>query len=119
MQDHQPRSIELHVHVGQQVGDALMLDDRFVKLHTITRVSQRRFERRTGDAQCLRGDADAAAFEVGQGDGQAFAAFTQQVGFGNGAVVEGHGTGVGRANAHLVFGAVDDEPGGVSRHQER
>ena len=45
-------------------------------------VVTRRFERGAGHAHRLRGDADAPAFEVGQGDPVAFALLAQPVGHG-------------------------------------
>ncbi len=96
VEDEQAGGVDAGVHVGQQVGDALVLDDRLVELNPIARVSQRRFKGRTGDAQGLCGDADAAAFQVGQGDGQAFTASPQQIGLGDGAVAQGDRAGVRR-----------------------
>ena len=49
------------MHVGQQVGDALVFVDRLAELHPITGVDQRGFERGAGDTQCLRGKGLAIA----------------------------------------------------------
>ena len=119
MEDQQPRGVDLHVHVSQQIGDALVLDDRLVELHPVFRVGQRRFKCCPGDTQCLRGDADASAFKVGQGNRQALAALAEQIGLGDAAVVQRHRAGVGGADAHFVFGAIDDETRCVGRHQKR
>ncbi|MDT4837894.1 hypothetical protein FQZ97_716370 [compost metagenome] len=95
-----------------------MLDDRLAELHPLARITQGRLEGRTGDAEGLGGDADAPAFEVRQGDGQALATLAQQVLFGDAAVGEGHRAGVRSLDAHLVLAAVHHEAGGVGGHQE-
>ncbi len=95
-----------------------MFDDRFVELHTFPRIRQRSFEGGAGDTQRLRGDADAAAFQVGEGDRQALAALTQQVGSRDAAVVQGDRAGVRCADAHLVFAAIHHETGVFGRHQK-
>lgn len=50
MQDQQTCGVYLYLHVGQQVGDALVFVDRFAKLHPVARVDQRRLEGCTGNA---------------------------------------------------------------------
>nr|GFA09643.1 hypothetical protein [Tanacetum cinerariifolium] len=92
------------------IGDALVFDDRLVELHALAGVTQCGFECRTRNAQRLSGNADATAFQVGEGDRQAFAALTQQVVGGDAAVAERHRASVGGADAHLVFQAVDPIP---------
>src|SRR5690606_17739359 len=109
----------LYLHVGQQVGDALVLVDRLAELHPVARVDQRRLERRAGNAQRLGGDADTPAFKVGQGDGQALATLAKEVGSGDAAVVEGDRAGVGGADTHLVLAAVYLEARVVGGHQKR
>ena len=119
MQDQQACGIEAGLHVGQQVGHALVLNNGLVELHPVTGVGQRRFKGRAGNAQGLGGDTDAPTLQVGQGNGQTLAAFAQQVGFRHAALAEGHGAGVRGADAHLVFGTVHGKTWGVGGHQER
>ncbi|MNH28241.1 hypothetical protein D3C79_883960 [compost metagenome] len=95
-----------------------MFDNRLAELDAFAGIRQRGLEGGTGDAQGLGGDADATAFQVGQGNGQAFAALTQQMILGYRAVVQGHRAGIGCLDAHLVFAAIDHESGIVGRHQE-
>ena len=57
-----------------------MFDDRLAELDAFAGIAQGSFEGGAGDAQGLGGDADAAAFEVGQGNRQTLAALAEQIG---------------------------------------
>ena len=72
-----------------------------------------------GDAQCLGANADSPAFQVGQGNGQPLAALAEHIGFRHAAAVEGYRAGVRGADAHFVFGAVDNKTGGGGGYQKR
>ncbi|MCY1432089.1 hypothetical protein D9M71_480760 [compost metagenome] len=96
-----------------------MLVDRLAELHPVPRVRQRRLERGAGNAQGLGSNTDAAAFQVGQGNGQALATFAKDIGGGDAAIVEGDRAGVGGADAHLVLATVDLEARVVGGYQER
>ena len=119
MQDQQARSIEAGLHVGQHIGNALVFDDRFIKLHAITGIGQCGFKCCTGDPQRLRCNTDATAFKIGQGNRQALATLTQQIGLRHGAVAQRDSAGVRGADAHFVFCAIDDEARRGSWHQKR
>lgn len=119
MQDQQACRIDAGLHVGEHIGHALVLNDRLVKLHPVTGVTQCCLEGRTGDAQCLGANADSPAFQVGQGNGQPLAALAEHIGFRHAAAVEGYRAGVRGADAHFVFGAVDNKTGGGGGYQKR
>ena len=119
MQDEQSRGVQARVHVGQHVRHALVLDDRLVELNAFAGIAECCLECRAGNAQRLGADANAAAFEIGEGDGQPLAAWAEQVCFGDATVTQGHATGVRSTDAHLLFHAVDDKTGVVGGHQER
>ncbi|MCY1350752.1 hypothetical protein D9M69_369940 [compost metagenome] len=68
MVDHLPGDGDLRGHVGQAEGHGLVLDDRLAEGLALMGVVPCRLEGRTGHAHGLSGDADAAAFQVGQGD---------------------------------------------------
>ncbi|MDT4856415.1 hypothetical protein FQZ97_908040 [compost metagenome] len=73
MVHHLPRHGDLGGHVGEAEGHRLVLDDRLAEGLALVGVVARRLEGRAGHAHRLCGDADAAAFEVGQGDAVALA----------------------------------------------
>ena len=81
-----------------------MLDDLLAELRALVCVGECGFERGAGDAERLRGDADASAFEIRQRDAQAFAALAEQIVFGDGAVFRRNRAGVGGADAEFMFG---------------
>ena len=74
----------------------------------LARVRERRLERRARHADRLRGDADAAGFEVRERDPVAVAFAAEQVRGRHRAVLEHDLRGVGRALAELVLDARDD-----------
>ncbi len=119
MQNQQTRRIQLGLHVGKHVGDALVLGNRFAELHALAGVEQSGLEGRTGDAQRLRSDADASAFEVRQRNRQALATLAKQVGLRDSAVAERDRAGVRGTDAHLVFAALHRKTRGVGGHQIR
>ena len=86
---------------------------------TLAGVEQGGLEGRTGDAQGLRADADASAFEVRQRNRQALATLAKQVGLRDSAVAERDRAGIRGADAHLVFAAFHREAGRVGGHQKR
>src|SRR5208283_5113802 len=64
-----------------------------------------------GQANGLRGDADASAIESGESDLQALAFFTEAIGGGDFAIVEDDFHGGRRTLAHFVFVTADGEAG--------
>jgi hypothetical protein len=82
VQHQQARRVEPRLHVREHVADGCVLDQRFAELGPPASVSDGRLECRARDAERLRGDADATAFEVREGDRQSLAARPQQVVFG-------------------------------------
>src|SRR5450631_4516613 len=118
MQDEKPRGVDARVHVGEVVADARVLDQLLAELGAFLRIGERGLERGARDAPRLRGDADPAALEVGERDGEALAARAEQVLFGNGAVPEHDGARVGGADAELVLELLGREAAGVGGHDE-
>ena len=110
MVHHLPRHGDLRGHVGQAKRHRLVFDDRLTEGHPLVGVITRRLERGAGHAHRLRGDADASAFQVGQGNAIAFALLTQaQVGR-NAHVVELELAGVGGVLTELVLDPHHREP---------
>jgi hypothetical protein len=90
----------------------------FAEALALLRIGQRRLERGARHADRLRGDADAAALQAGQGDLVAHAFFADQVLGRDAAVLEHDLRRVRRMLAHLVFDAGDDVAGRIGRHPE-
>ncbi len=75
----------------------------FAEALALTGIVAGRFERGAGHAHRLRGNADAPAFEVGQGDPVAFALFTQAIGHRHFHLFEENLAGVRGMLAELVL----------------
>src|SRR6058998_3570681 len=60
--------LDLGLHVGELVGDRLEAGDRPAERGALAGVARGDVERRLGDADRLRGDADPPAVERGQRD---------------------------------------------------
>ena len=73
MQHELTRGFELGRHVGKAKRDGLMFDDRLAEAAALLRIGERDFVRRARHADGLRGDADAAAFQIGKRDAVALA----------------------------------------------
>ena len=75
-------------HIRQLEGDALLGRDGLAELDALLGIAQRLLKRALGDAQGLRGDADASAVQRGHGDLEALALLAQQVFLGDLHVIE-------------------------------
>ena len=106
------------MHIGEHVGDALVLRDRFVELFAFFRVSNRGVECGARDADGLRGNSDAATFEIGQSDTQAFASLAEQIRLGDRAIVKSNRASIGGADTHLVLQFVDNATRRFRRHNK-
>ena len=73
MQHELTRGFELGRHVGQAERDGLVFDDRLAEAAALLRIGERNLVGRAGHADGLRGDADAAAFQIGKRDAVALA----------------------------------------------
>ncbi|MCY1293626.1 hypothetical protein D9M70_428910 [compost metagenome] len=118
MVDHLPGDGDLRGHVGQAEGHGLVLDDRLAEGLALVGVVARRLEGRTRHADGLRGDADAPAFQVGQGDAVALPLLAQAQGRRDAHVVELDLAGIGRMLAELFLHPHHLESGGVGGHDE-
>src|SRR5262245_2662110 len=96
-----------------------MFDDGLAELPPRFGISERFFIGGARDADGLRRDADAAAFEICEGDRKSFTAFAENPVFRNGAVAQCYRTRVGSADAELVLHAVDGEARRIGRYDER
>ncbi len=76
------------VHVGEHPLDGLEFADGFAEGFAGAGVFDGFIEGALGQADGLRGDADAAAIESGESDLQALAFFAEAIGGGNYAIVE-------------------------------
>src|SRR5438270_6783362 len=95
-----------------------MLDDRLAEGLALPGVTQCRLIGSTRHTDCLRGNADASALEMGECDPQAFALLTQtQIG-GYAAVLEDDMRGIGSLLAELLFKPRHLEARRVGGHQE-
>ncbi|MNF90364.1 hypothetical protein D3C84_729240 [compost metagenome] len=95
-----------------------MLQQRLAERFTLTGVVARHLEGRAGHAHRLRGDADAPAFEVGQGDAVTVTLLAQALGDRYAQVLEGDLAGVRGMLAELVLDAHHLVAGAVGRHDE-
>ena len=80
--DEEPGAAQLGCHIRQLEGDALLGRDGLAELDALLRVldgllAQRVLKRALGDAQRLRGDADASAVQRGHGNLEALALLAQ------------------------------------------
>ena len=101
--DEEPGAAQLGCHIRQLEGDALLGRDGLAELDALLGIAQRVLKRALGDAQRLRGDADASAVQRGHGNLEALALLAQQVFLGNLHVVEDQLRRGGGANTHLVI----------------
>ena len=93
--------------------------DGLAELLTLTGVVKSLLESALCNAQCLCGDADAAAVEGSHGDLEALALLAQQVLLGHLHIVEDQLSGGGGANAHLVIVIAELETLPALLHDER
>ncbi|EAU62243.1 conserved hypothetical protein [Stigmatella aurantiaca DW4/3-1] len=114
----QARRVDLRGHVRQHELDGLVLPDGLAERLALARVAHRLLERGPGDAQRLRGDADPAAVQRAHGDLEALALLAQEVLGRHAHVLEEHGAGVRRADAHLLVRLGPDEARRVRGHDE-
>ena len=75
--DEEPGAAQLGCHICQLEGDALLGRDGLAELDALLGIAQRVLKRALGDAQRLRGDADASAVQRGHGDLEALALLAQ------------------------------------------
>ena len=111
MEGHEVCGVYVAVGVCDHPLEGLEFGDWFAELAAFEGVAHGFVEAGAGDADGLRGDADAAAVEGYHGDFEAFAFAAEEVCFGDGAVLECEGCGAGGAEAHLFFVGADDEAG--------
>src|SRR5208337_199359 len=91
------------VHVGEHELDGLEFGDGFAEGFAGAGEFDGFVEGALGEANGLRGDADASAIESGESDFQALAFFTETIGGGDFAIVENDFDGGRAALAHFVF----------------
>ena len=82
------RRFDLRGHVGQAELHGLVFIDGFAEAFAFARIAQGRFIRGARHAHGLRGDADASAFQAGQGDLVALPFFANQIFRRDAAVLE-------------------------------
>jgi len=99
------------VHVSEHELDGLEFGDGLAKGFAGLGKFDGLVEGALGEADGLRGDADAPAVESGKGDFEALAFFAEAIGGGDFAIVENDFDGRGAALAHFVFVAADAEAG--------
>ena len=75
--DEEPGAAQLGRHIRQLEGDALLGRNGLSELNTLLGIAQRVLKRALGDAQRLRGDADASAVQRGHGNLEALALLAQ------------------------------------------
>ena len=107
MQHELTRGFELGRHIGQAKGNGLMFDDRLAEASALLRVGERNLVGCAGHAHGLRGDADAAAFQVGKRDTVALAFGAEPVLLRHAELVELNFAGIGRLLSHLAFDPAD------------
>ena len=95
------------VHVGEHELDGLEFGDGFAEGFAGRGEFDGFVEGALGEADGLRGDADASAIESGESDLEALAFFTETIGGGDFAIVENDFDGGRGALAHFVFVAAD------------
>jgi hypothetical protein len=97
------------VHVGEHKLDGLEFGDGFAEGFAGAGEFDGFVEGALGEADGLRGDADASAIESGESDLEALAFFTEAIGGGDFAIVQDDFDGGRGALAHFVFVAADGE----------
>src|SRR5712692_3208251 len=102
-QREQARRLDRRRHVGQHPLDHLVLADRHAEALALARVAERGLVRRDGDADGLRGDADAAAVDGRHGDLEPLPLLAEPAGRRHAAALEEQLGGVGGADAELVL----------------
>src|SRR6266568_3315030 len=103
VEDKTARGSELRRHVGEAERDRLVRHELLPERLAFLGIGERRLISGAGHPECLRGDADAPAFEVGQGDPVALAlAAEHQIG-GQLHLLEDKLGGVGGALAELLL----------------
>ena len=99
------------VHVGEHELDGLEFGDGFAEGFAGASEFDGFVEGGLGEADGLRGDADASAIEGGESDFEALAFFAEAIGGGDFAIVEDDFDGGRAALAHFVFVTADAEAG--------
>ena len=118
MQDEQTCSVDAGVHIGEHIGDALVLDNLLAKLCTVVGIGECRFKRSTRNAERLCCDADAATFQIGERNRQPLAARAKQMIFGDRTVVEQDRASIGGADTELFFRWLHIEAWRIGRHDK-
>ena len=118
MQRKRARGLDLRGHVGQAKLHCLVVEQGCIECGAFVRVFERSLERRARHADCLAGDADAPAFERGQGDPVAFARLTDHVFRRDAAVFEQQRRCVGGVLAEFFLEARYAVARRVGRHHE-
>ena len=113
-----PRGFDLRRHVGEAEAHRLMLDQRLAEAGALPGVGERSFVGSPHGAGGLGRDADAAAFEVAERDGIAFAGLAQHEVGGEAHVLEDDLAGIVGALAHLGLVARDRVALGIRGHEE-
>ena len=101
--DEEAGGVDFGGHVGEHELNGLELRDGMAEGVALLGVGAGGFEGALGDAEGLRGDADAAAVERGERDFVAFAFVADAIGGGNFAVGEDQFAAGGGADAELFF----------------
>src|SRR5260370_36246009 len=83
-----PGGFDFGVHVSEHPLDGLEFADGFPEGFAGPRIFGGLVEGSLGEADGLRGDADAFAIESGESDFEALTFFTEAIGRGNEAIVE-------------------------------
>jgi hypothetical protein len=99
------------VHVRKHELDGLEFGDGLAEGFAGTREFDGFVEGALGEADGLRGDADASAIESGERDFEALAFFAEAIRGGDFAIIENNLDGGRGALAHFVFVAADGEAG--------
>ena len=102
---------EVDVHVGEHPLDGLEFADVFAKGFAGAGIFHGFVEGALGEADGLRGNADASGVESGEGDPQTLAFFTEAIFGGDDAIVQKNLYRRRGALAHFVFVAADFESG--------
>jgi hypothetical protein len=113
------RRLDLRRHPGEAELHRLVLEDRLAEGDALLGVGERGVEGGAGHADGLGADADAAAFEAGEGDLQALAFVAEQVVGGDAAVLEGDLRRVAGVLAELRLDAGDAVAGRRRRTRRR
>ena len=104
-------ALDAALHLGELELDRLDLGDRLAERVALLRVAHGLVERRAHHAERLGRDADAAGVEHAHRDLEALALGAQALFHRHPQVLERERDRVGAAQAHLVLGLADHEPG--------